>query len=359
MLLLCLFAWQAPAQDTLPQLVKKVQPAVVTVIVYDAKGKVKRLGSGFFIDPEGRFLTNYHVLKGMARAEVKTPQGRRLPVTGMVAQDQDGDLAIAAAGLRGERVPFLTFSRIKPEVGERVAVVGSPLGLEQTLSEGVVSAVRQIPSLGKVLQITAPTSSGSSGSPVVNMKGEVVGVATFQIVKGQNLNFAVPASRALALQQRLAGPSPRKPAGLAEVLYEQAVKSHKAGDDARAVLALEEAVRLRPDYAKAFIGLGTSYYFLGRYQEALLASKEAVRLQPNAHAQTVLGWVYEALGRYQEAIASYQEAIRLQPDSAPAHASLGLAYLSLGNRIAALEEYKVLQRLDPKMAEALFKKIYP
>ena len=204
--------------EGLPRLVKRIQPAVVTVIAYDAQGRALFQGTGFFVTPEGHFLTNYHVLAEAARAEVKTAAGRRYPVKGVVAADRNWDLVVAVVEPPRGGVCSLKISGAFPEVGERVAVVGSPLGLEQTLSDGVVSAVRRVSggklqqiaasvSLGpngKLLQISAAVYPGSSGSPVINMKGEVVGVATLQVVKGQNLNFAVPGSRTLALQQKAA-----------------------------------------------------------------------------------------------------------------------------------------------------------
>lgn len=193
----------AHAQENLPQLVRRIRSAVVTVIAYDASGKIKGQGSGFFVD-SNRFLTNYHVLAGASRAEVKTSDGKCYSVERIVAQDKAGDLIIATT-----ENPFvdigrsnLKISEVLPDVGERVIVIGSPLGLEQTLSEGVVSAVRNIPDLGEILQITAPISPGSSGSPVVNVRGEVVGVATLQLAKGQNLNFAMPGPRVMALLQK-------------------------------------------------------------------------------------------------------------------------------------------------------------
>jgi len=194
--------------DDLPRLVKRVQPAVVTVMAYNAPGELVFQGSGFFVAPD-RFLTNYHVLAQAARAEVKTAAGRCYPVTGVVAADRDWDLVAAEIGLSRPGASSLKISDAVPEVGERVAVVGSPLGLEQTLSIGVVSALRRV-SGGTYLQISAPVSPGSSGSPVINMAGEVVGVACLQVVKGQNLNFAVPGNRALALQLKAAArPAPR------------------------------------------------------------------------------------------------------------------------------------------------------
>ena len=88
-----------------------------------------------------------------------------------------------------------------PSEGEDIVVIGNPLGLESTVSAGIVSAVRDIPAFGKILQITAPVSPGSSGSPVVNIKGEVIGIATLVIKEGQNLNFAIPSDKIIALKE--------------------------------------------------------------------------------------------------------------------------------------------------------------
>ncbi len=193
----------ARAQDNLPELIKRVLPAVVTVAGFDAAGKVIRVGSGVFIDPEGHLITNLHVIKGVARAEVKLLKGEVYPLTEMVAADEKADLVKLVVNLPGGAPHYLTVSGARPDAGERVIVLGSPLGLEQTVSEGLVSAIRTVRERGEFLQISAPISPGSSGGPVVNMKGQVIGIATFQ-VRGQNINFAAPGYRILALRD---GPS--------------------------------------------------------------------------------------------------------------------------------------------------------
>ena len=93
---------------------------------------------------------------------------------------------------------YLKIAESPPDVGEKIVVVGSPFGLDQTVTDGVISGFRQIDDL-KIIQISAPISPGSSGGPVVNLKGEVIGVATFYLRGGQNLNFAIPASKILVL----------------------------------------------------------------------------------------------------------------------------------------------------------------
>jgi hypothetical protein len=113
---------------------------------------------------------------------------------------KEADIIRASVNIPLESVRPLSMTISIPEVGERVAVIGSPLGLERTVSDGIVSAVREIPTFGNIYQITAPISPGSSGSPVVNMKGEIIGVATFQYAEGQNLNFAIPAQRITKLK---------------------------------------------------------------------------------------------------------------------------------------------------------------
>lgn len=197
----------ARPQESLPELIKRSLPAVVTVIGFNAAGKVIRLGSGVFIDRQGHLITNLHVIKGVTRAEVKLPQGEIFPLTEMVASDEKADLVKLAVNLPGGAPHYLAVNDARPEVGQRVVVLGSPLGLEQTVSEGLVSAIRTVRDRGEFLQISAPISPGSSGGPVVNLTGQVIGIATFQ-VRGQQINFAVPGYRILALRDGPPRPLP-------------------------------------------------------------------------------------------------------------------------------------------------------
>src|SRR5207244_12044035 len=86
-----------------------------------------------------------------------------------------------------------------PQEGGLVVVIGKPFGLAGSVTNGIVSAVRDIPGFGRIIQITAAISPGSSGSPVVNMQSQVIGVATFQITGGQSVNFAIPSERIAAV----------------------------------------------------------------------------------------------------------------------------------------------------------------
>ena len=159
------------------------------------------IGSGFFINDQGYVVTNKHVLSDISKAEIKTAAGNVYKINRIIAEDQDGDLVIASSDAPASEAIPVTLTGNLPEVGEKIIVIGNPLGLEQTVSDGIVSAVRRNQKAVEFIQVTAPISAGNSGGPLLNMRGEVIGVATFQYRSGQNLNFCVAASRIVGLQQ--------------------------------------------------------------------------------------------------------------------------------------------------------------
>lgn len=184
--------------EELPKLVKKVEPAVVTLRSYDSSGKLLIQGSGFFVDRGARVVTSRHIVSGASRIEATTDDGAVLRGARVSAEDPQADLAVVEFDRPGKR-RSLTLRRGMPDPGQTVLVVGSPLGFDHSVSTGIVSAVRNVHGVGMVLQMTAPISPGSSGSPVVNMKGEVIAIVRSQRTEGQNLNFAVPAERVMTL----------------------------------------------------------------------------------------------------------------------------------------------------------------
>jgi tetratricopeptide (TPR) repeat protein len=389
-----IFSLSALAQEKLPEIVKKIEPSTVVILTYDKDGKIIGQGSGFFISEEGDIITNRHVLAGAHRAEVKTSSGKVYTITLIVAEDKEADIIRVSVNIPKESVRPLSLSSSIPEVGERVAVIGSPLGLERTVSDGIVSAVREIPAFGKIYQITAPISPGSSGSPVVNMKGEVIGVATFQFVEGQNLNFAVPGGRIAKLkteegktlnewkkgkpEEWLASAegfyyrgltflwaedyekalpyfenAAKKDPHYAEAYFHIGYCNVELGRCGEAVEAYKQAIRIQPDFAEAHLNLGVAYRGLGRYMGAIEACKQAIRIQPDfAKAHYNLGVVYGELGRYTEAIEVYKEAIQIQPDFAEAHLNLGVVYYKLGRCTEAIDAYKQTIRIKPDYAGA-------
>ena len=182
------------AELSLAEIVKKTKYSVVVVKTQSG------MGSGFFINSQGYIVTNKHVLADAGNAEIKTVNGNVYKIKNIVSEDYEGDLVIAASETPESESIAVNISANLPEVGEKIIVIGNPLGLEQTVSDGIVSAIRSNQQAIKFIQITAPVSAGNSGGPLLNMRGEVIGVATFQYRQGQNLNFCVAADRVTGLQ---------------------------------------------------------------------------------------------------------------------------------------------------------------
>jgi hypothetical protein len=192
-------AQSAPPRKDIPAIAEAANGVVVSIITSDKDGKPVAQGTGFLVSKDGRIVTNYHVIKGASSAIVKLPDGAFYDVDGVVAFDKARDLAVIKAHGQNFRVVTLGNSD-RVQVGEEIVAIGSPLSLESTVSSGIVSGIRTIEEEGgKFLQVTAPISPGSSGGPLFNMAGEVVGITTLYLKNGENLNFAIPINDAKRL----------------------------------------------------------------------------------------------------------------------------------------------------------------
>lgn len=187
------------AKKDIPTLTRELLGAVVLVVCSDGTGREIRQGSGFVVSSEGKVVTNYHVVEGAKSAIIKFPNGAFYLIEGLIASDPDKDIAILKAS--GKDLPFVPLGDSDlTEVGEEVVAIGSPLALEATVSSGIISAIRELKEGGMhVFQTTAPISPGSSGGALFNLRGEVIGITTFQTLRGQNLNFAIPIRYARSL----------------------------------------------------------------------------------------------------------------------------------------------------------------
>jgi tetratricopeptide (TPR) repeat protein len=358
----------APAQETLPELIRRVKPAVVAVVTYDAKNEVHMTGSGFFIRP-GQVLTNLHVIEGAHRAEIRTldGKGRTYPADGILGVDEEGDLATLSINMPADRARSLDVANALPEEGERVFVIGNPLRLEGSIADGIVSAVREVPNLGEIIQITAPISHGNSGSPLFNMKGQVIGIITMKVTNGQNINLALGASRLAQhrpgtllsfadLQSRnKSGPASEM---LAEWWYRNGLNSLWLGNYDSALGYFENAVNKNPNRAEAWIQVGYCKVKQGKNVDAVKAFQRAIQLRPNSfEAYNKLGDAYYYASRFYEAIEAYKQAARLRPEMAEAYYNLGMTYLETGDRASAIAQLRALQPLDEKLHKKLLGEI--
>ncbi len=378
---------QAETLD-LKALAKKARPAVMLLVVSDATGKEIGTGTGFLVSSDGKLVTNYHVIEKAASAIAKAENGGLFHVEGVLASDQKNDLVLLK--IKGKDLPFLTLGNgDKIEVGTRISVIGSPLGLEGTLSEGIVSALREVVGDRKLVQVTAAISPGSSGSPLLNSAGEVIGVARALLREGQALNFAVPVDRVtflLAVAKKVGTPQSldkvRKTEGFDAEL--EAVELAGAAEDwvdmlkqakglvsrypnehlahyalgyaydrlkfsDEAIAAFQQVTRIRPDLAFGWYAVGYHCDKTGRKEEAISAYRQALKCDPNyAAAWHALGLIQVQEGRTEDAIAAFKEAIKLKPEDVDAWNALADCYGASSKYVdEALHAYLLLTKLTP------------
>jgi S1-C subfamily serine protease len=355
LILLVAPALQAQDKENLPALVKRVKPSVVAISTYDSNGEPLMTGSGFFLR-SGQVVTNLHVIRGAVKAEIKTldGKGKVFPVNGTLAVDEEGDLALLSIDMPLERSRGTELASDLPDEGEPIFVIGNPLKLEGSVSDGIVSAVREVPNSYRIIQITAPISHGNSGSPVFNLKGQVLGVVTIKVTNGQNINLAIAAARVAELKpgklQPLNELSAKGKGDIAESLYRSGLDSLWLGNYDNAVGYFENAANRNPKRAEAWVQVGYCKVKQGKNEEAIRAYLQALQLKPNdADIHNKLGDAYYYAGRLREAIDAYTEAARLRPDCAETFYNLAIAYSESGNPSMAVIQAQKLQKLDPKL----------
>ena len=373
---------------------KENDRSVAAVTAYDEKGKAFSHGSGFVYGEDGLVLTSYHVLSNATSAKVKVG-GIVFPVEGVLFMDREDDIVILKAGGAGLRAVQPGDSR-SIRAGDMAYLIDNPQGKENRITEGKVTGFRDVGGK-RMIQLSVPFSAGSSGGPVFNEQGEVIGIAAMVVNDGKPVSFAVPIHR---VKERYSGSTI---ISLQDALYRDRKQSADywiavadghttAGRHQEAITAYKQALDADPDSAIAYNGLGMVYTGLKQFSEALDAFKRALRLDPasawtysnlglvyiemkmfsdaiEALRQAIkimpdlsvahfnLGIAYAGVERYRAAETSYREAIRLAPSFADAQYGLGLVYLYLHDRNAARRQYEILQGLDPVKAGKLWDKI--
>lgn len=176
---------------TAEQIYSKYSPAVFYIEVYDASAKPLASGSGFFINSDGTAITNFHVIEGAHSAKITTIEGKNYNVEGVYSLDEGLD--IAKIKVDGKGFPTVNIDNSGNVMGGSIAyTIGSPLGLSNTMSEGIIANPNRIINDMSYYQITAPISAGSSGGPLFDKEGHVIGIASGGYLEGQNLNIAIP-----------------------------------------------------------------------------------------------------------------------------------------------------------------------
>ena len=349
----------APAQTILPpeDIAEKALAATVYLEMKDKNGKTLGIGSGFFVQ-SNIIATNYHVIEGAAKGTAKlVGKNTKYNIEGVTATDKANDLALLK--VRAFRTNSLSLGDSdKIRIGETVYVAGNPKGLEGTFSDGIISSRRDKDTKER-LQMTAPISPGSSGGPVLNKKGEVVGVsfAVYKSLDAQNLNFAIPSwylEKLLEQPQSVIPLLQRKEHSVsAETHLLWGNAKYKLGDYMGAIADYNIAIRLKSDYAGAYNNRGIAKGNLGQHLAAISDYDITIKLKPDfVEVYYNRGNTKYKLGQYLAAISDYNIAIRLKSDYPEAYYNRGNVKVELGQHLAAILDYDITIKLKPDFVEA-------
>jgi S1-C subfamily serine protease len=297
--------------QTINALYQKIGPSVVFILT--TKGNNQQVfGSGFFINYKGDIITNHHVLREANSAKIRTASGNEYEIKSILAEDVANDLVMASVNINSGDVRPLSMSASPPSIGERVIVVGSPVGLEQTVTDGIVSALRRtFHGVGKFTQISAPISPGSSGSPVVNMRGEVIGVASGMYVgnHAQNINFCSAGENIAALTPGNGYPLGRmdKPAwAIAEEKQKAEEEGQKQQQEQRKKMVADIYSMSDQAFERAKAGDNNAAFQL--YEKCLSLCRQLEDNKCIGNYLRNMGVILERMGRREEAQLYYQKS---------------------------------------------------
>ena len=357
------------------KIAKKALEATVLLVMVDANGQPIGEASGFFVR-SNLIATNNHVIHKAVDAFAKrVGDDTEFDIEGVIATDMKHNLAILRVS-DSSITPLPLGDSDSVKIGDVVHVAGNPEGYKDSFSSSIISGILgSNASNDKLLQIAAAISPCSSGGPVLDSSGKVIGVAIssvmaeqnlnlvvpsnyLDVIKGQNLSLAVPSNYLDVLLNSI-GKHPLKPLSegkqskSAESSFNSGIARHKSGQFDAAVEDFDIAIRLRPNFTDAYNNRGVAKHKLGQYDGAVADFDVAIRLRPDfADAYNNRGNAKHDLGQYDAAIADFDVAIRLRPSFTDAYNSRGIAKRELGQFDAAVADFDIAIRLRPDFADA-------
>ena len=173
------------------EIAKLLKSSVVYIETFDQNGKETGVASGFIYEQNGKIGTNYHVIKEANSIKVRLSTGQDYDVVNILGYDQNNDVALLKINATGLS-PAILGNSDNIETGNKVYAIGNPLGLEYTISDGLISSKSRTIENVNYIQISVPISQGSSGGILVNEQAQVIGITTTSYDHGQNINFAIP-----------------------------------------------------------------------------------------------------------------------------------------------------------------------
>ena len=303
------------------------------------------------LNDKGYVVTNYHVLSGNERLEIMH-DNEIIPYVDIIGIDVEKDILILKID---EKIfPAIKIGDIKKlKVGQRVYAIGSPMGYENTISEGIISGLRSYEELSKnYIQITASISPGSSGGAVINDKGELIGISTSTIQEGQNLNFAIPIDDVLSVE---IGSYSKGNIFKDFELFDKGLIASKNGNHNEAIKYYSLFIEKYPDMVGAYINRGFSKCDIMDFKGAIEDLNTAIKLSPlSSTAYLNRGFAKYKLSDYRGAIQDCNKAIEINPNDYEAYYSRGTSKNKLEDYIGAIQDFNKAIKINPNDASVYF-----
>jgi tetratricopeptide (TPR) repeat protein len=331
--------------------------ATATIVAYDKDGKALAQGSGVFINATGLLVTNYHVVQGsdIGKTVAKLSTGAFYRLRGIGGLDKKADVALLQ--FAATETPHIKGMGDSDALlsGQKVIVIGSPMHLENSISEGIIANPARLLFGLKFIQFTAPISSGSSGGGLFDDDGKAIGITTASVLDEnntiQNLNLAIPIN---LVKEAYTGSAKKLTEESPDYYYSLGQLAETKDDWDKAIEYYQKALSLNDEYADAYIGLGNAYYEKGGYDLEVSNYEKAVSINSkNYYYFYLLGAAYEDNQEYAKAKKAYTIALSIKPDHKDTLHDFAILSIASGDCAQANELISKLEEINVGMARNL------
>lgn len=357
LMLLAMGTW-IPArgeEEATVELVNKIKPSVVTLLVFNEQDEMISQGSGFFI-AENRIATSRHVIESAHHARIKTASGETYDVEGLLGEDELMDVAVLSVKVPKKKYKPMELAKTLPKEGQEIVVIGSPLGLDQTVTKGYVSDICNAQEIGESFKIKLPVLFKFNNYIIINNKGIVVGLSNSKNLMDDINNTCHPSIKINNIKTgKVQTFSERLKDNNFAIEALSGYLKFSDGDYAEAIIQYSKIIDKNPDNYLAYAFLGDCYNELEQYEKAIEKYNKSISLNPDyAKAHFCLGLMYGKIGEYSDSLEAFKNALLLVPDDAMTLYNIGITYSKQNEHNKALEAFKNATDLKPDFADAYY-----
>lgn len=343
---------------------EKYNDAVVRIFTYHDDGTMHGQGSGVIIKKNGWIITNYHVL-GDATSIFAEHKGQFIKLDSIIAIEPNKDIMLLQLAEDVKSKEYKTIPEIrlgnsdKLKVGQRVYAIGSPMGFENTITEGIISGLRtSSDSTRSFIQISAPISSGSSGGAVLNGKGELIGISTMVITgeTAQNLNFALLINDVIIASKNHTVIGKESTEQTSLFYYQRGYREYMSKNYLSAIMNYEKALPLSNDDEKGlmYYNIALAYEKLSMYDNAIDNYTKSLEKRKTPDNYSGLAYAYSRKKEYDKAIKNYEYSIELDPLFSEGYIGLGVVYFEQKDYAKSLSALTQAIKMNSKSYNAYY-----